>query len=179
LKVPCRCGFQTMFAPQVSHKDMRYVNAFVSLQISRHLPARPVRQTDVLGRTHPADREDPRTYSLIMCSRFPRMRYPMQALNTGLRIPHRPQSGGLIRHTRPVGDLNRGMAIIPPQHQSGPQSEHDIHRLIPRETVQFVTLISRQNATLSRHDEMISWTPDQQDATRLRHTSPLWDKVKR
>jgi hypothetical protein len=24
---------------------------------------------------------------------------------------------------------------------------------------------------LSRHDEIISWTPDQQDATRLRHTS--------
>jgi hypothetical protein len=63
------------------------------------------------------------------------------------------------------------MAIIPPQYQSGPQSEHGIHRLIPHQTVQLVTLINGQNTTLSRREEIISCGADQQDVTRLRHTS--------
>jgi hypothetical protein len=43
------------------------------------------------------------------------------------------------------------MAIIPPQHQPSPQSEHGIHRPITSQTVQVIALITSQHTTSSKY----------------------------
>ncbi len=38
-KVSCRCGLETMLAPQVCYKHVGHLDAFMPLQVFRHLPA--------------------------------------------------------------------------------------------------------------------------------------------
>jgi hypothetical protein len=115
--------------------------------------------------------QDPGTNLLIAHSRLPRVRYRVQAINTGLRIPDRPQSRGLICHASSLGDLNRGMAIVPPQHQRGPVKPVRHPLIYPALDDSLATLINGQNTTLSRQEQTISCAQHQQDATRLRNTS--------